>query len=274
MKDIKVKLEESIGDVRGATKRIDTGLTDILILVEGIVQDNFNIEVYPEDKANPAGEKRRAEFQKIKAVVNNIRKSVQGFAAMSGEFEDRLSESAQKIHHLNKKLELAKAEALVDPLTGVANRRKFEAALTEHLEVIDDYSGKLSILLADIDRFKEINDQHGHPIGDSVLRLVAKTFTQNLKGSDTVARWGGDEFSVILPATSIANAVKVAEHIRESLSKNSLKNKDTGNLIGKVTLSIGASSWKEGEDEDALFARADEALFEAKKSGRNKVIKN
>ena len=271
METIHKRLSRSVEDVHTSTALIEHGLNEVLALVGKIVEGNQDLE--DKEAAQNAAPRRMGEYNKIKEVVDIIRKSVSGFAEMNHQFEEKLNKSTSKIRQLNERLESFKKEALVDPLTGVANRRKFEQVLLEHFKLIDDYAGELAILLADIDHFKEINDQHGHPIGDSVLRLVSRTFSNNLKGSDTVARWGGDEFAVALPATSLENAVRVAEHIRQALSAQGFVNKDSGARVGKVTLSIGATAWQEGDDDETILARADKALYEAKKGGRNKVCK-
>ncbi len=138
----------------------------------------------------------------------------------------------------------------------------------EALQERDD----LCLLLMDIDHFKKFNDTFGHQVGDEVLKVVARTLKEGVKGRDTPARYGGEEFAVILPQTSLKNAVVVAEQIRTTLASRKLQNRKTGADYGFVTLSIGVSKYRFGESLEALIQRADEALYLGKNRGRNRVV--
>ncbi len=129
----------------------------------------------------------------------------------------------------------------------------------------------LCLLMADIDFFKRFNDTHGHPIGDQVLKLVARTLTETLKGRDTPARFGGEEFAVILPQTVLESAVIVAEQIRVRVASRVIKRRDTQQQLGSITLSIGVTQYRPGDTIADLVQRADEALYAAKGAGRNRV---
>jgi diguanylate cyclase len=127
-------------------------------------------------------------------------------------------------------------------------------------------------LIFDLDNFKRVNDRFGHNIGDQVIKLMAVILKETLKGQDTAARYGGEEFAVILPKTSLANAVKLAERIRQSLAKKEMVNRKTGENLGSITVSVGVAAFDRREQPVDLVERADRALYAAKNSGRNKVV--
>ena len=125
--------------------------------------------------------------------------------------------------------------------------------------------------MVDIDHFKKINDEHGHQNGDKILQYVASVLTKNFKGKDMVARFGGDEFAVIVENAPVAGVKKIAETIREQISESALKRTDTGEPLGTVTLSIGYDCVKPDDDPDNVLKRVDKALYNAKQNGRNRV---
>src|SRR6185437_8548418 len=137
---------------------------------------------------------------------------------------------------LKQNLETVQREALTDSLTGIPNRKSFETHLREAARDAMENDEPLSLLLADIDYFKRFNDMFGHQIGDQVLRLVAKTLTDSVKGRDTPTRFGGEEFAIILPQTRMDDERTVAEQIRLGLSRRKLVGKDRTDY-GSVTLS-------------------------------------
>jgi diguanylate cyclase len=130
----------------------------------------------------------------------------------------------------------------------------------------------LSLLMLDIDHFKSFNDNYGHLTGDQVRRLVAMSLKQTIKGQDVAARYGGEEFAVVLPATALRQALTVADHIRRAVMSKELKKKSTGEILGRVTISIGVSVLQSGDSPDTLIERADACLYAAKRNGRNRVI--
>jgi diguanylate cyclase len=124
----------------------------------------------------------------------------------------------------------------------------------------------------DIDHFKSFNDSYGHLTGDQVLRLVGMSLKQTIKGQDITARYGGEEFAVVLPNTALRQALTVADHIRRAVMSKELKKKSTGEMLGRVTISVGVSMLKPGDDTDSLIERADACLYAAKRAGRNRVV--
>jgi diguanylate cyclase len=181
----------------------------------------------------------------------------------------RLNHSSDRIDELEQYLNEARREAATDPLTGLANRRAFDAALREHAAKAMNSGHPLSVLIADVDNFKKINDAYGHDTGDDALRMVAGCLTQAVRGRDTAARHGGEEFAVLLPDTATGGARTVAEHIRNAVACSHLTTQGGGVVC--VTLSIGAASYRAGEKLSDLVARADRALYCAKQAGRDRV---
>ena len=166
-------------------------------------------------------------------------------------------------------LELTR-QAHIDYLTGVCNRGYFMNRAEQELRRANRYSNKLSILMLDIDRFKLINDRHGHKVGDVVLQVLTKLCQAALRDIDILGRLGGEEFAVLLPETENILAIEVAERLREEIGK--LKIPLEGGLPIQITASIGVSSMTSPDDNiDVLLNRADKVLYQAKNSGRNRV---
>jgi diguanylate cyclase len=160
---------------------------------------------------------------------------------------------------------------MTDALTGIPNRKSFETRLREAARDAMENDEPLCLLIADIDFFKRFNDTYGHQIGDQVLRLVARTLTDSVKGRDTPTRFGGEEFAIVLPQTSLSAARVVAEQIRLGLTRRKLVGRDRRDDYGSVTLSFGAAQFRPGESLATFVDRADAALYRAKREGRNRV---
>ena len=155
--------------------------------------------------------------------------------------------------------------ANTDPLTRLSNRRAFDHRLQVELALVARRSTPLSLLMLDVDHFKQINDTFGHDAGDKVLEAIARTLSSNARVIDIVARVGGEEFAVILPNTDAQNAQQVAERMRLAVAQSS-------ELVQPTTVSIGAATLQGDEDALSLYSRADAAMYTAKKSGRNCVV--
>jgi diguanylate cyclase (GGDEF)-like protein len=165
--------------------------------------------------------------------------------------------------------EQAERFATTDGLTGLLNRRSFNAQLQARLREAQRYKKPLSLLLLDIDHFKKVNDAHGHPAGDAVLRSVAQLAQRQARETDLVARYGGEEMALVLPETDLAGAQAIAERIRRTVS-GARHQTEQGAL--QVTLSIGVATWTAGgQAPEELLEAADKALYRAKQGGRNRV---
>jgi diguanylate cyclase len=183
----------------------------------------------------------------------------------------RLEESRREVEELRKEVHRAREEAMIDGLTGLANRRSFDIALSSHFANLDAQSPGLCLLIADIDHFKEINDTYGHLFGDKVITSIAAVLRNSVKGNDLAARYGGEEFVVILPDTPIQSALVLAERIRKVIENYHIRRTGSNEVVASVTVSLGVACRCAGESEQQLIARADEALYKSKQGGRNRV---
>ena len=158
--------------------------------------------------------------------------------------------------------------ARLDPLTGMANRRDMMTKLSNELKRSERYDHPVSTILLDIDHFKKVNDTYGHGVGDRVLIALAKILNSGIRETDSAARWGGEEFLICLPHTSPEDAEKVAEKLRRTIAENWIINEEE--QIG-ITISAGVAEYKRQSSMDDLIRAADDALYEAKEQGRNRV---
>nr|WP_320146610.1 diguanylate cyclase [uncultured Anaeromusa sp.] len=185
------------------------------------------------------------------------------------ELEDRTQKLEALVQERTKELTaaLTKLEEAVatDPLTGLYNRRKFDELLQREMERMRRFGKTATIILGDIDYFKEVNDQYGHLVGDEILRLVSRVLAKGLRRVDTIARWGGEEFIFLLPETDGTGAFKVAEKLR-------LLVQNQENSYGALlSMSFGVAEYRQEEDADSWLRRVDAALYQAKRQGRNRV---
>ncbi len=184
----------------------------------------------------------------------------------------QLKNSEAQIRQLQDSIEIMRLESMTDPLTAVANRKLFDHSLGQMVERAEVTGTPLSLIIADIDQFKDFNDRFGHQIGDDVLRLVAFSLKNSVRGGDLVARYGGDEFTILLPRTALRDALAVGENIRTAVMERELVQRSTKKTLGRVTLSVGVAQHEEGQPLDAVVERADRLLFAAKRNGRNCVM--
>ena len=208
----------------------------------------------------------------VTAIVDTLVKSTREMRDINKALEERLTLSMTEIGNLQQSLEAIRAESLTDPLTGLGNRKYFDRSIEVAVQNALTSGEPLSLLMFDIDHFKSFNDSYGHLTGDQVLRLVGMSLKQTIKGQDITARYGGEEFAVVLPNTALRQALTVADHIRRAVMSKELKKKSTGEILGRVTISVGVSMLKPGDDTDSLIERADACLYAAKRSGRNRVV--
>ncbi|MGY6217570.1 diguanylate cyclase [Methylolobus aquaticus] len=184
-------------------------------------------------------------------------------------FEHELQQARDAAEAANRALQSANAElarlASTDTLTRVWNRWHFDRAVRDELARVARYGNPVSLLLLDIDRFKAINDRYGHLAGDEVLIEVCRRLQSQLRRVDVLARWGGEEFAIMLPHCVAAQAGRLAERLRAEISASPFP------AVGSVTCSFGVAQLRAAESFDAWLARADEALYRAKAAGRNRV---
>jgi diguanylate cyclase len=239
-----------------------------------LITDVLGMAASYESSLSGAAEKLTAAKNpgQVKAIVETLVKSTREMRDTNKALEDRLTLSKDEISNLQQSLEAIRAESLTDPLTGLGNRKYFDRSIETAVSNALASGEPLSLLMFDIDHFKSFNDSYGHLTGDQVLRLVGMSLKQTIKGQDITARYGGEEFAVVLPNTALRQALTVADHIRRAVMAKELKKKSTGEILGRVTISVGVSMLKPGDDTDSLIERADACLYAAKRNGRNRVV--
>lgn len=182
----------------------------------------------------------------------------------------------EQLQHIYEKIELKQAQLVemnkqlveisnTDNLTGIANRRYFQGQLTRHVESFRNQGQAFSLLIIDIDYFKHVNDTYGHPVGDLVLAQLGLILKTLAREQDTVARFGGEEFVLLLGETDEMDAIEIAQQL------NKMVEETIWPTIGRLTVSIGCTTFKADDTEGSVFEHADEALYESKRNGRNRT---
>ena len=238
---------------------------DIIKGVGDLVQRSEDI--YPDIDQEP--ERKLDEIALLAGKLTSIMGKMQEQMGQLEQFEKDLANSRQELQVSNTRL---KEMAIKDDLTGVYNRRLFNDRLHEEMKRAMRYKRPISLLMLDIDGFKEVNDDFGHMVGDVVLEKFAQLLKASCREVDVVARYGGDEFSIILPETDDRGAMLIAERISKKVEKQVFLKKDEGKTI-TLTISIGVSTCTRVLDEtEDILHFADKALSMAKKEGKNNVV--
>ncbi|ACL58247.1 GGDEF domain-containing protein [Methylobacterium nodulans] len=226
-----------------------------------------SLQAFSQDIVAPTVNRAR-----LRDLVASLIVATRDVTADNRTLEARMRESREEIRSLHEMLEAVRVESLTDPLTGIGNRKLFEEVL--HKAVGDAVANRQSIALIvlDIDHFKRFNDVYGHLTGDRVLRLVALTMREMVDSRATIARFGGEEFGVIVPYGGRDDALDLAERIRTSVMGRELVKRSSGESLGRVTVSVGVAAYRAGDTAVSLIERADQCMFAAKRSGRNRVV--
>ncbi|MDR9862371.1 GGDEF domain-containing protein [Pseudomonas baetica] len=192
----------------------------------------------------------------------------QEVAARLKGLSERVAHMEQEAQGFREHLEEQRQKALIDPLTGLPNRAAWSERLEHEIKQWQQHGNTLSLAMLDLDHFKRINDNYGHLAGDKVLKIIATVLRKRLRGSDFIARFGGEEFVLLLPATPPAVGAKLLETLRAAIEACPFHFK--GERV-TITISMGLASFKAGEHSDLVLKRADQALYRAKNAGRNRV---
>lgn len=211
-------------------------------------------------------------FEAFRALVGDMLNETRRMAAHNASLGTQLSDTLGHLAELRGELEAVRAEAVMDGLTGLANRRHFDRSLEEAVTKAAETGTAVCLAMLDVDHFKRFNDTYGHATGDEVLRLVAGVLRQAMTGHGLAARYGGEEFALVLPAMAKPEATALADSIRATVASRAVVRRNTRERLTTVTLSAGVADWRPGEAADTLVERADGALYAAKGAGRNRVM--
>lgn len=255
--------------IRETSERSRAALSKVLLVLDSVGSETNRygtaLAGFREELEQPL------KLDDLRAIVAALAAETKSISGRQERLQAQLLESSQQLAEMRVNLDTARREAMTDGLTGISNRKAFDHMLGMAIREAERESAPLSMLMIDIDHFKDFNDAHGHLVGDHVLRLVARELTECIKGRDTAARFGGEEFAILLPQTTVANALTVAEQIRKIVGSRQIVNKTRSVNYGCVTLSLGVAQYRRGEAPVDFVRRADEALYSAKNAGRNRV---
>lgn len=208
----------------------------------------------------------------IRDVVGSLISKNETNDRQTRDLEARLKEAQDQTLVLRQRLTRAEKLAALDPLTSVANRRRFEQFISAEVDSSHENGTPLCLIMTDIDHFKRVNDTYGHGAGDRVLKAFADLLSKNTRAGDLVARYGGEEFAIVLPETSMGDAFNIAEQMRCVFERKGGPDGAVVREYGRLTASFGIAEIRDGEPPSALIQRADQTLYQAKNVGRNRTV--
>ncbi|MCD8562719.1 MAG: GGDEF domain-containing protein [Alphaproteobacteria bacterium] len=250
------KIQKTIQGMSGTVNSMQSATSRYNITLEGMKERIAKGDIAPEDMEN---------------ILGSIMLGTQDMMNHNQKLEKELSRSSMAMDELRRDLEIVRREAYTDGLTGLGNRKAFDAEIERIIKETEESGQAFTLVMMDIDHFKSFNDNFGHQVGDQVLRLVARTLTDGIKGRDFAARYGGEEFAVLLPETNLNGGMKVGDILRLAVANKDLVNRASGEKLGRITLSGGVAEHIPGETIESLISRADAALYAAKHNGRNQI---
>ncbi len=254
-----------------ALERIQVAVTDLLMGVTG----SLNLMTGDSTKYGRALEvhqqtlERMATIEDLRELERRLLEQVKEVQSANDRYRRDLDAANTRVQEQQKDLEQMQGSIGIDFLTELPNRQRLDEYMRELMSRAERYQQRFSLVLLDIDHFKAINDEHGHAAGDRVLRAIAQLLSDNKRASDFLARYGGEEFVLLLPETTLENAVALAGKLRERVSS---RNFQFQTQPIRLTLSAGVGEVLPGNDTaESLFERVDKALYQAKNDGRNRV---
>lgn len=209
----------------------------------------------------------------VKRAMEALTMETASMANRNKDLQNRLSASTKEVGTMRANLETARAASLTDQLTGIPNRRSFDSFLRNQTAMTAAEEKPLCLIICDIDHFKKFNDTHGHPVGDQVLKSVARILSSGVREGDLVARFGGEEFVIVMPSATLEEAARTAERLRAAVASRKIIMRGAAKDLGSVTMSFGIAQHFVGEPTAGLLERADKALYAAKEAGRNSVMR-
>ncbi len=228
-------------------------------------------QVYQENLGVAAKQLTDDESSDATDIVTRLINETVRMQAVSRSLQEELAKTNEDLSNLRTEFRRVRQESMIDPLTGIQNRRAFDTSLAAACEYAKIDNGALCLLLVDIDHFKKVNDTYGHVVGDAVLKQVASGINDVGRGGDVLARYGGEEFVLLLPNTPMEGAERVADNICNQVRNQKMDSGHVGKNVGRVTVSVGVARFYSNETVEQFVVRADTALYRAKESGRNRV---
>lgn len=252
-----------------AGQKLERELGNVLGLIRGHMSTN---EGYARSLANAQARlSGLTEGEQVRVIVSLLVAENERMRQDSGELKVKLEESKKQIETLRSSLSQAEQVVLKDPLTGTGNRRCFDVTMERAILDCKQKRSALSLIMCDIDHFKRVNDAFGHQVGDEIIKMFARVIEANVRDGDTVIRYGGEEFAIILPLAELDAAKAIADRVRRQFESKKLTIRETSQKIGQLTASFGVAQYRPGDDVDMLVQRADTKLYDAKSAGRNRV---
>ncbi len=256
--------------IRETSERVEVALGQVVSMLSDAGQDTSR---YGDALAGITGDLSDGDsIEEVRAIVTRLSEHTRTMTEQNKRFEEEISRSNQEIEQLRQNLEDSRLEAKTDSLTGLNNRKYFDESLFAAARDAADVGTPLSLLMLDIDHFKRFNDTYGHNLGDVVLKQVARCIGACVKGKDLTARFGGEEFVILLPETAVEDAMTVAQQVCRTVAGKEIVMRSSGKSLGKITLSAGAAQLRPPESAEQLLQRADEAMYLAKNGGRNRAV--
>ncbi len=263
-------LWSSIFDQKSHTEAFSEAINELIIFIEKWLH-------YQDDQKATLDQQLHEihTLSSPEAILDRLKRQVlptlEAYQDQATQFQQQVNHTNEEVQQLKQQLDKATSLAKTDELTNIPNRRGFNEIIDQATQSANHTQNTFNLLMIDIDLFKQINDEYGHLIGDSILRYLARTLHNEVKGQDSVARIGGEEFVIILPNTAYTDAIKVANNIRLKIASSPLQAKSNAKPI-HLTISIGVAMYQLNEPLETLMDRADKCLYFAKNHGRNCTI--